>query len=312
MSRSLLVLLFFLGWVGLGESAFAGSSAPAVHVVRKGETLSQIADQYNVTVKQLRKWNALRSNQVVPGQRLALLMSLPSTKPPSQTRALAAPRIRERAAPQKREPAEPRRRASPDTQRLASQFRDWVDSVVGQSRRSGGYALVVNKAERQMDVYLAGRRVNQFRVAIGHADAEHMSDRRVPDDHHLKEGVFHLSEVAWSNSIRKWDRVWMRIHTVESAKQDYIAEYGQRGRKRLTIWEEQHGVIRDDADVRQFNRQHPRETIWRGLGIHGGGTQWDWTDGCVALDRKNVIWLYRKLQAAPNGGVGTPMAVVRF
>jgi LysM repeat protein len=279
-------------------------------VVKQGETLHQIAQRYSVTVKQLRTWNALRNNQIVPGQRLALLTVRPATAP--QRRDLTAPKERQSVAPRRRDQAEPKRRSGPEAQRLTSQFRDWVDSVIGQSQRTGAYALVVNKTDRRMDVYLAGRRVNQFRVAIGHADAESMSDRQVPDDHHLKEGVFHLSEVAWSNSIRKWDRVWMRIHTVEAAKQDYVVQFGQQGRKRLALWEQAHGPIRDDTDVREYNRQHPGQTIWRGLGIHGGGTRWDWTDGCVALDRKNVIWLYRKLQATPNGGVGTPFAVVRY
>jgi len=163
-----------------------------------------------------------------------------------------------------------------------------------------------------MDVYLAGERVTRFPVAIGHADAEELVDRRRANDHHLKEGVFHLSEVAWSRRIAKWDYVWMRIHTVEAARRDYGEVYGQAGQERLEAWEQAHGPLRTDADVQAFNRAHPGMTIWRGLGIHGGGAHYDWTEGCVALDRKNARWLYDRLTKMPGNGVGTPLAVVRF
>jgi hypothetical protein len=32
----------------------------------------------------------------------------------------------------------------------------------------------------------------------------------------------------------------------------------------------------------------------------------------VALDRRDVRWLYNKLASTPSHGVGTPLAVVRF
>ncbi|MEW6756290.1 MAG: L,D-transpeptidase, partial [Candidatus Latescibacterota bacterium] len=139
-----------------------------------------------------------------------------------------------------------------------------------------------------------------------------LGDRRWPGDNHLKEGIFHLSEVAWSNRLAKWDRIWMRIHTVDWARKDYVACYGERGRARLSRWEAAHGRITTDQDVQAFNRANPGITIWRGLGIHGGGAKYDWTEGCVALDRKDIRWLYNKLASMPNHGVGTPLAVVRF
>jgi membrane-bound lytic murein transglycosylase D len=41
--------------------------------VRRGDTLSEIADRYNVTVRQLMSWNQLRqSSSLRTGQRLVL------------------------------------------------------------------------------------------------------------------------------------------------------------------------------------------------------------------------------------------------
>jgi membrane-bound lytic murein transglycosylase D len=43
--------------------------------VRRGETLSAIAAEYGVSVRQLRTWNRLRSDQVRAGQRLRVTSS---------------------------------------------------------------------------------------------------------------------------------------------------------------------------------------------------------------------------------------------
>lgn len=40
------------------------------HKVRKGESLGSIADKYNVSLADLRKWNKIKSSRIVPGQSL--------------------------------------------------------------------------------------------------------------------------------------------------------------------------------------------------------------------------------------------------
>lgn len=274
-----IALLALLAGAGLPGPASGQTPSPQVHVVRKGETLGGIAQRHGVRVSQLKRWNGLRSDLIRVGQRLAL-----------------------------REGAPPARREDP----LAGLFATWQDSVIDSSRRSGGYALVVNKTKRRMEVYRAGRQVATFPVAISYEDSRQMTDRRYPNDHHVKEGVFHLSDVAWSDRIAKWDRVWMRLHTVSWAIRDYAEVYGAAGKQRLADWEARHGPILTDQDVQEFNRAHKGKGLWRGLGIHGGGAKSDWTDGCIALDRKNIHWLYNQLRRTANGGVGTPVAVVRF
>jgi LysM repeat protein len=49
----------------------AGTSTGAFHRVRRGETLSEIADEYGVTQRELRLWNRLDSRgRIRAGQRL--------------------------------------------------------------------------------------------------------------------------------------------------------------------------------------------------------------------------------------------------
>ncbi|WP_262249361.1 LysM peptidoglycan-binding domain-containing protein [Parapedobacter soli] len=49
--------------------------AEVTHRVRKGETLGKIANRYHVTVQDLRVWNNLKKNTIVPGQRLRVVTS---------------------------------------------------------------------------------------------------------------------------------------------------------------------------------------------------------------------------------------------
>jgi membrane-bound lytic murein transglycosylase D len=64
------------------------------HKVRKGESLGSIADKYNVSLADLRKWNTIKSSRIVPGQSLKVQAKTkkviyeekkPSTSTPEET-----------------------------------------------------------------------------------------------------------------------------------------------------------------------------------------------------------------------------------
>ncbi|MEF8731351.1 MAG: LysM peptidoglycan-binding domain-containing protein [Candidatus Accumulibacter meliphilus] len=48
----------------------AAAAAPRTHTVRRGETLSSIAQRYDMSVGELKKLNKLRSDQVTSGTKL--------------------------------------------------------------------------------------------------------------------------------------------------------------------------------------------------------------------------------------------------
>lgn len=54
-----------------GQS-FVALEKKRTHVVKEDETLAQIAQNYDVTINDIRAWNGLRTNTIYPGQRLTI------------------------------------------------------------------------------------------------------------------------------------------------------------------------------------------------------------------------------------------------
>ncbi|WP_345953542.1 transglycosylase SLT domain-containing protein [Mucilaginibacter sp. PAMB04168] len=52
------------------EAVAVNKSAAALHTVKRGETLSGIADKYGIDLEDLRIWNNIRGNKALPGQKL--------------------------------------------------------------------------------------------------------------------------------------------------------------------------------------------------------------------------------------------------
>ncbi len=56
--------------VGIKKKATIPTRKTIYYIVKKGDTLEKIARRYGITVKQLKKWNNLRSDKIYIGQRL--------------------------------------------------------------------------------------------------------------------------------------------------------------------------------------------------------------------------------------------------
>ncbi|MDP4201414.1 MAG: LysM peptidoglycan-binding domain-containing protein [Bacteroidota bacterium] len=73
------------------EQATKTATSRKTHKVRKGETLSEIADKFGVSVSQLKKWNGLSKNKVKPGTYLTVQMTEKEV-PVKEAKAEAAPK----------------------------------------------------------------------------------------------------------------------------------------------------------------------------------------------------------------------------
>jgi LysM repeat protein len=61
----------------------------STHKIVRGESLFSIADKYNVTIAELKKWNSLTSNKVLVGQSLKIFASVPVETGKATTEPLA-------------------------------------------------------------------------------------------------------------------------------------------------------------------------------------------------------------------------------
>ena len=63
--------------------------------MRPGDTVDLIADRYNVTAYQIRRWNGLRSSKLMPGRTLRLYVEAqPTTTRAARSRAASKSRTR--------------------------------------------------------------------------------------------------------------------------------------------------------------------------------------------------------------------------
>lgn len=53
--------------------SIGGSDRVIYHKVKRGQTLSDVADKYGISVKKLKSWNHIRSSIIQPGQRLKII-----------------------------------------------------------------------------------------------------------------------------------------------------------------------------------------------------------------------------------------------
>ncbi len=156
------------------------------------------------------------------------------------------------------------------------QWRRWKEDTIQQSRRTGGAAIVVNKNERRLTLYVGGRAVETFHAEFGF---NHLQQKIRSGDGATPEGRYRI--------ISKKDRGRSKYH--RALEIDYP----------------------NSDDRRRFERarrsgQVPASARPGGLiEVHGdGGRGFDWTKGCVALTNRDIDRLY------PRVDIGTPVTII--
>ncbi|WP_460583846.1 lytic transglycosylase domain-containing protein [Hymenobacter arcticus] len=98
-------------WPTPGGALAAGSAQPATgnaapryrrvyYTVRRGQTIATVAEKFDVSPAQVRRWNELPKQATVkPGRELLVLVPIPPTAAPAATVAVAMPAIPRHAAP---------------------------------------------------------------------------------------------------------------------------------------------------------------------------------------------------------------------
>ncbi len=147
--------------------------------------------------------------------------------------------------------------------------------------------LVINKSQRQLELYADGRVVRTYRVALGLSPVD---DKVRARDYRTPEGDFYV--------CMKNERSQFYLSLGLSYPN---AEDAERGLRDGLITRAQR-----DRIVQAISRRArpPWDTALGGeIMIHGGGTGSDWTWGCVALANADIKELFDALP------LGTPVRI---
>jgi lipoprotein-anchoring transpeptidase ErfK/SrfK len=142
--------------------------------------------------------------------------------------------------------------------------------------------IVVSKSKRQLVLYAGGEVVRTYRIALG----KNPSDDKVRQgDRATPEGDFYVCvKNARSNFYLSLGLSYPNAEDAERGLRDKLITRAER-----------------DAIVRAIRnkRRPPWDTALGGeIFIHGGGTDGDWTWGCVALANTDIKELF---EAVPMG-----------
>jgi len=142
--------------------------------------------------------------------------------------------------------------------------------------------LVVRKKERLLQVFDGGKLIKTYKIALGFTPR---GDKGTEGDGKTPEGEFYV--------FTKNDKSKFFLSLGLSYPNAEAAERGLR--EKLISREEYDEILKAVAE----KRMPPQKTALGGeIYIHGGGTVYDWTDGCVALPDEEIKELFA---AIPTG-----------
>jgi lipoprotein-anchoring transpeptidase ErfK/SrfK len=142
--------------------------------------------------------------------------------------------------------------------------------------------IVISKSARQLSLYADGRVVRTYRIALGTNPVE---DKVRQGDRATPEGDFYVCvKNARSNFYLSLGLSYPNLEDAERGLRDKLITRAERDRI---------------ARALQNKKRPPWDTALGGeIFIHGGGTDGDWTWGCVALANADIRELF---DAVPMG-----------
>lgn len=148
--------------------------------------------------------------------------------------------------------------------------------------------IVVEKSERRLVLYEGDREVRRYRVGLGrHPEG----DKEVEGDGRTPEGRFYI----WGKNPESSYHLGLNISYPSR-------EDAERGLAARLIDSAEYRLIVEAVTTR---RMPPQKTALGGeIVIHGGGTLYDWTLGCIALANDDMTELYEAVKP------GTPIEIV--
>ncbi len=156
------------------------------------------------------------------------------------------------------------------------QWKSWVDKTISDSRKTGGYSIIIDKFSRKLFVYQKGVKKMEFNTELG---KNWVGDKRIKGDHATPEGMYKITKKFDSRKTKYYKALLLDYPNTED-----LARFKSEIAK---------GTLPSSAKIGGL------------IEIHGnGGRGVDWTEGCVALTDKEMDILFKL--TAP----GTPVTIV--
>ncbi len=175
---------------------------------------------------------------------------------------------------------------APIPQADAAEAVEEAPAVEEPAAETTGVHVVVHKSKHELTLYREGHEPKTYKVALGGepaGDKERRGDCRTP------LGTFYVCQ---KNQKSKY---YLFIAISYPNEED-----AKRGLKDGLISQAQHDAI---VEAVANHKTPPWETKLGGeIGLHGGGSAWDWTSGCIGLDNGDMRELYA---AVPMGAAVT-------
>ncbi len=174
----------------------------------------------------------------------------------------------------------------------------WTVTFHSRIRQVDDYRVVVSKAAHRLEVLHQSELVATYPIALSHQGLE---PRRTWEGALTPEGEFLIASMQYSSVFGPRQ---MLLDTTQQSLADYIEQYQEAGQERLAAWEAKHGPLDTIWEVYDFNEVNRQYPIWNDILIHGGGSDRDWTLGCIALDNEDLVQLFDLLHRSEHGGLG--------
>jgi hypothetical protein len=157
-----------------------------------------------------------------------------------------------------------------------SDWQEWATSTINESRRSGSYAIVVEKIPAVCHLYHDGKKKYTFEAEFG---KNWLGDKMSRGDMATPEGKYMVTK-----KLSKGSTIYYKALMINYPNKIDIQEFNERIRN---------GKLPADARIGDM------------IEIHGeGGKGANWTQGCVALRNEDIDILYK------YASKGTPVTII--
>ncbi len=132
--------------------------------------------------------------------------------------------------------------------------------------------IVIKKKKRLLQIFDGEKLIRKYKIVLGFAP---LADKQIEGDGKTPEGTFYV--FTKNDQSKFYVSLGVSYPNLEDA---------ERGLKNEIITAEEYEAIVKATGEKQMPLQ--KTALGGEIYIHGGGTESDWTDGCVALQNEEM------------------------